>query len=85
MPIAVYSGEQTRELKARDKPLFKAQFAVVTRPAVWILGLSSAACYVTRYAFESWGVVFLSEAKGHSLLKASGIISVRSSPGLWAR
>mgnify|MGYP001294818440 CR=1 FL=1 len=82
-PIAVYSGEQTREeLKARDKPLFKAQFAVVTRPAVWILGLSSAACYVTRYAFESWGVVFLSEAKGHSLLKASGIISISQFAGI---
>lgn len=82
-PIAVYSGEQTREeLMARDKPLFRAQFAVVTRPAVWILGLSSAACYVTRYAFESWGVVFLSEAKGHSLLKASGIISISQFAGI---
>jgi len=82
-PIAVYSGEQTLdELKARDKPLFKAQLAVVARPAVWILGLSSAACYVTRYAFESWGVVFLSEAKGHSLLKASGIISISQFAGI---
>jgi OPA family sugar phosphate sensor protein UhpC-like MFS transporter len=82
-PIAVYSGEQTHEEhKAKDKPLFKAQFAVITRPAVWILGLSSAACYVTRYAFESWGVVFLTEAKGYSLTKASAVISISQFAGI---
>jgi OPA family sugar phosphate sensor protein UhpC-like MFS transporter len=82
-PIAVYSGDQTYEqLKARDKPVFKAQLGVILRPAVWILGLSSAACYVTRYAFESWGVVFLTEAKGYSLMKASAIISISQFAGI---
>ncbi len=82
-PITVYSGEQTHEEhKAKDKPVFKAQFAVIIRPAVWILGLSSAACYVTRYAFESWGVVFLTEAKGYSLTKASAIISISQFAGI---
>jgi len=82
-PIAVYSGDQTHEqLRARDKPVFKAQLAVILRPAVWILGLSSAACYVTRYAFESWGVVFLTEAKGYSLTKASAIISISQFAGI---
>jgi len=82
-PIAVYSGDQTREqLKAKDKPVFKAQLGAILRPAVWILGLSSAACYVTRYAFESWGVVFLTEAKGYSLTKASAIISISQFAGI---
>lgn len=82
-PIAIYSGEQTRaEHQTKDQPLFKAQLGVITRPAVWILGLSSAACYVTRYAFESWGVVFLAEAKGHSLAKASAIISISQFAGI---
>ena len=82
-PISVYSGEQTQAAHlASDKPLFKAQFAVIIRPAVWVLGLSSAACYVTRYAFESWGVVFLTEAKGYSLTKASGIISISQFAGI---
>jgi OPA family sugar phosphate sensor protein UhpC-like MFS transporter len=82
-PVSVYAGEQTQaEHKAKDKPVFKAQFAVITRLAVWILGLSSAACYVTRYAFESWGVVFLTEAKGYSLTKASAIISISQFAGI---
>jgi OPA family sugar phosphate sensor protein UhpC-like MFS transporter len=83
-PIAVYSGEMTHEeLKAADKPLVKAQVSVITRPAIWILGLSSAACYFTRYAFESWGVVFLTEAKGYSLMNASGIISISQFAGIF--
>lgn len=82
-PISVYAGELTHEEhKAKDKPIFKAQFGVITRPAVWILGLSSAACYVTRYAFESWGVVFLTEGKGYDLQHASGIISISQFAGI---
>jgi len=82
-PASVYAGEQTHEEhKAKDKSVLKAQFAVITRVAVWILGLSSAACYVTRYAFESWGVVFLTEAKGYSLTKASVIISISQFAGI---
>ena len=56
-PIAVYSGEQTHaEHAGQEKSVLRAQWAVIIRPAVWILGLSSAACYITRYAFESWGL-----------------------------
>lgn len=82
-PISVYAGEMTHEEhKAKDKPVFKAQLGVILRPAVWILGLSSAACYVTRYAFESWGVVFLTEGKGYSLTQASAIISISQFAGI---
>ncbi|MFN7139760.1 MAG: MFS transporter, partial [Limisphaerales bacterium] len=48
----------------------------------WVLGLSSAACYVARYAIESWGVVFLTEAKDYSLTKASAIISISQFAGI---
>lgn len=82
-PSAVYEGELTHEEhQAKDKPVFKAQLGVILRPAVWVLGLSSAACYVTRYAFESWGVVFLTEAKGYSLTQASGVISISQFAGI---
>jgi OPA family sugar phosphate sensor protein UhpC-like MFS transporter len=82
-PVSVYDGEKTpAEYQAMDKPVFKAQLRVILRPAVWILGLSSAACYVARYAIESWGVVFLTEAKGFSLTKASAIISISQFAGI---
>lgn len=82
-PIAVHSGERTHEEdRAIDKPVFRAQLGVLLRPAVWVLGLSSAACYVTRYAIESWGVVFLTEGKDYSLAQASGIISISQFAGI---
>jgi OPA family sugar phosphate sensor protein UhpC-like MFS transporter len=82
-PSSVYEGEETLdEHKAKQKPVFRAQFAVITRLAVWILGLSSAACYVTRYAFESWGVLFLTDAKGYGLKEASFIISISQFAGI---
>jgi OPA family sugar phosphate sensor protein UhpC-like MFS transporter len=82
-PAAVYDGERTlAEHHAKAKPVLKAQLNVILRPAVWILGLSSAACYIGRYAIESWGVVFLTEAKGYSLTKASGIISISQFAGI---
>ena len=82
-PVSVYAGEKTHaEYKATDKPVFKAQLGVILRPAVWVLGLSSAACYVARYAIESWGVVFLTDAKGYSLTKASAIISISQFAGI---
>jgi OPA family sugar phosphate sensor protein UhpC-like MFS transporter len=81
--ISVHSGELTQEQhKAKDKPVFRAQMGVVLRPAVWILGLASASCYIARYAIESWGVVFLTEAKGYSLTKAGFIISISQFAGI---
>lgn len=82
-PIAVYSGEEPVDAKVEEKPLLMVQLAVLKRPAVWILGLASAACYVTRYALEMWGVVFLTEAKGYSsLLEASAVISISQFGGI---
>lgn len=82
-PIAVHSRERTQaEHRAKDRPVFKAQIGVLLRPAVWVLGLSSAACYVTRYAIESWGVVFLTEGKSYSLAEASAIISISQFAGI---
>ena len=82
-PISVYSGEQKIEqVKAKEKSVFGAQLGVILRPAVWVLGLSSAACYVARYAIESWGIVFLTEAKGYSLADAGKIIGISQVAGI---
>lgn len=83
--IAVYSGEMTREQEAelaKKHTVAKAQLEIIKSPVVWILGLSSAACYVTRYAFESWGVVFLTSAKGYSLIGASSMIAISQVTGI---
>lgn len=91
-PIEVVSGEMSREeydarhegVKA-DAAAAKAaaraetkrmQRAVVKNPGVWILALSSAFMYMSRYAINEWGTIFLQEAKGYELGEAAAIIGI---------
>jgi OPA family sugar phosphate sensor protein UhpC-like MFS transporter len=58
------------------------QRSILKIPAIWVLALSSASIYVTRYAINSWGVLYLQEAKGYSLLQAGSVISVNTLAGI---
>lgn len=60
----------------------KAQRQVLLMPAVWILALSSAFMYISRYAVNSWGVFYLQAQKGYNTLDASLIISISSVCGI---
>jgi OPA family sugar phosphate sensor protein UhpC-like MFS transporter len=59
------------------------QKTILKIPAIWVLALSSASIYVTRYAINSWGVLYLQEAKGYSLMQAGGVISVNTVAGIF--
>lgn len=67
----------------KDKSVSSLQWEVVKRPAVWILGLSSCFCYIARYAIESWGIIYLTEAKGYTTMGASGVLSVMQFAGIF--
>jgi len=58
------------------------QRAILKIPAIWVLALASASIYVTRYAINSWGVLYLQEAKGYTLMQAGGVISVNTIAGI---
>ena len=60
----------------------RAQKAVLRSPAIWILALSSAFMYISRYAVNSWGIFYLEAQKGYSTLDASFIISISSVCGI---
>jgi OPA family sugar phosphate sensor protein UhpC-like MFS transporter len=60
----------------------KKQWRVATNPAVWILALSSACFYVTRYAINSWGIFFLEAEKGYTTMEASSIVSANAIAGI---
>lgn len=59
-----------------------AQRKVLLMPAIWILALSSAFMYISRYAVNSWGVFYLEAHKGYSIIDASFIISISSVCGI---
>lgn len=90
--IEVLSGEMTEEEYARASGTIarnaaeaKAQARQETRlmqkqviknPGVWILAAASAFMYMSRYAINEWGTIFLQEAKGYDLGTAATIIGI---------
>ena len=79
-PIEVLSGEAKEEatLSPEEKraQTNRMQKAVIKNPGVWILALASAFMYMSRYAINEWGTIFLQEAKGYSLGEAATIIGI---------
>ncbi len=61
---------------------WQEQREIFRRPAIWVLALSSAMIYVTRYAVNSWGVLFLQEERGLTLMQAGSVISVNTLSGI---
>ncbi len=80
---AVNQPKEKEEMSATEAADYnKAQKQVLLMPAIWILALSSAFMYISRYAVNSWGVFYLEAQKGYSTLDASFIISINSVCGI---
>jgi OPA family sugar phosphate sensor protein UhpC-like MFS transporter len=60
----------------------QAQLMVIKRPALWTLGLACAAMSATRYAINSWGILYLQEARGYSLVQAGAVLGVNTAAGI---
>jgi len=67
------SGEQLTE-KDR-KPTKELQKMMLRHPGIWVIALSSAFIYITKYAIAGWGVLFLQKQHGFALEEASQIIA----------
>ena len=73
---------RTGEVGSRPIDVLKAQVGVLAIPSIWVLGLASALIYVTRYAINSWGVLYLQEARGMSLTAAGTLILISNLAGI---
>ncbi len=83
LPSPHKTDEKTmQQSAATNKNIAKAQMEVLKNPFIWILALSSAFMYVSRYAVNSWGILFLETKKGYTTLEASSIISISSVCGI---
>ncbi|HKJ41305.1 MAG TPA: MFS transporter [Sunxiuqinia sp.] len=67
---------------SKGKSIGKLQLEVLRNPFIWVLALSSAFMYISRYAVESWGIFYLQAEKGYSNLEASSIVSVSAISGI---
>lgn len=46
------------------------QLAVLKSPTIWIIALACASMYVSRYAINSWAILYLQKARGYGLEEA---------------
>ena len=84
-PIADWKNDHIEDFTDSDGnsvKTFKLQLSILKIPSIWILGLASASMYVTRYAINSWGFVYLTEAKGYSLVEAGAILGLNTVAGI---
>lgn len=62
--------------------VLQTQLRIMTMPAIWILALASSSMYVTRYAINSWGNVYLQEIRGFDLFDANFFIFLNTAAGI---
>lgn len=74
------SGESLR--KEDRMPTSELQKMILRHPGIWIIALSSAFVYITKYAVAGWGVLFLQKAKDFSLENATQIIAFSAAFGI---
>ena len=79
--IEVLAGEKSSDETQLDSPTDDMhrktlQKAVICNPGIWVLAVASAFLYISRYAINEWGTIFLQEAKGYNLAGAAAIISI---------
>ncbi len=73
-------GEESQQ--DREKTTWQTQKVVFGIRAMWIVALSSGLMYVTRYAINSWGVLYLQEARGYTLVEAGLFLSINTVAGI---
>lgn len=71
-----FEGEMEVAEKEKNTSTKEAQREAIKNPYVWIVALSAICLGIARYSIDSWGVIFLQEQKGYSLVAAGGIVAI---------
>jgi OPA family sugar phosphate sensor protein UhpC-like MFS transporter len=75
-----WRGEPVTPEPARST--WHSQKVIFGIAAIWVIAVASALMYVTRYAINSWGVLYLQEIRGMSLLDAGFFMSINTIAGI---
>jgi MFS transporter, OPA family, sugar phosphate sensor protein UhpC len=87
-PVRRWKGEDEEPITERDRERAKlstgrAQLQLLRTPTIWVLGLSSALMYVTRYAVNDWGVLYLQEQHSMSMIEAGSLVGLNTVAGMF--
>ena len=83
--ITAWKNEQEvnpKENKIEEQKTLTAQLSILKSPSIWILGLASSTMYITRYAINSWGMLYLQEMKGYSTIEAGSLLGLNTFAGI---
>ena len=80
--IHEWTGEQEGE-PVKMAQTWRSQRVVFGIRAMWIVAISSGLMYVTRYAINSWGVLYLQEVHKYSLVEAGTFIAFNTIAGIF--
>ena len=61
--------------KEDNMPTRELQKMILKHPGIWVIAISSAFIYITKYAVAGWGVLFLQKTRGFDLAEASQVIA----------
>ena len=79
---SIYELSAEQKTKEDHMPTKELQKIVLRHPGIWIIALSSAFIYITKYAVAGWGVLFLQKAKDFPLEEATQIIAFSAAFGV---
>ena len=81
-PVADWKNDHLAQLAPPETKVLTLQLSILRIPAIWVLALSSATMYVTRYAIASWGILYLQEGRGYDLAAASVFMAIGTVAGI---
>jgi MFS transporter, OPA family, sugar phosphate sensor protein UhpC len=82
-PVAEWKDDVAVEpRRARGRDLLRVQLGLLTIPAIWIIGLASMCMYMTRYAINSWAILYVQEAHGFSTITAGALVGINAWAGI---
>ena len=76
--IEVYKGVgavSAPRVERTVRGIWREQLGALRHPWVWVIALSSALMYVSRYGIDDWVIVFLKREKGYELVGAGAVTS----------
>jgi OPA family sugar phosphate sensor protein UhpC-like MFS transporter len=74
--------DKVQSIKPSARTIWKTQLSVLAIPSLWVIAFASSSMYVTRYAINSWGNVYLQEIRGFDLFDANAFIFLNTAAGI---
>ncbi|MGY0408348.1 MAG: MFS transporter [Polaribacter sp.] len=71
-----------KNIEEKKSTTWNEQKEALKNPYIWLIALSSAFMYISRYAVNSWGPYYFETAKGYSLTQANTLIAISAVFGI---